>query len=68
MSPEEIINELEELEIIRERMRERNMIYQVGLKEDVAVYNEVPINTYYYIPYIEWDAIRSKYWKESSNG
>jgi len=54
MTFNEIINELEAIETVRQRLKERSMVYQCDAKEELARANKVPLNSYYYLPYDEW--------------
>jgi hypothetical protein len=55
-----IVKELEELEVLKARIKERAMIYQCEAKEEKARVAGLPLDTYYNLPYAEWVKISSK--------
>lgn len=67
MTVDEIQSELEELEQLRIALLRRSMVYQVDLKEEVARFNGVSEDTYYYLRYDKWDAIRTAYLKRRND-
>ena len=56
----ELTTELEEIEILKSRIKERSMIYQADLKESMARKSNVPLDSYYHLSYVEWAKIRDK--------
>jgi len=48
---------------IRKRINCRSMVYQAELKERVALHNSLPFNTYFLLPYPEWEPIMDEYLK-----
>jgi len=55
---ERLINELEEIEVLRTKIKERNFIYQIDLKEEKARSLNLPLNAFYELPYEKWAKIR----------
>ncbi len=56
----EIIQELEALETLKQRIKRRAMTYQVDLKEQIAKSRGLPISSYYDLTYQEWSKIRDE--------
>jgi hypothetical protein len=61
---EEITRELEGIEKLKERIKEREMIYQVDAKEEVAIAKGLPLTAYHNLSYKDWGAV----WKEYTKG
>lgn len=56
-----ITKELDQIESLKQKIKERAMVYQADLKEEVAKENGVPPETYFDLPYDEWEPIRTAY-------
>jgi len=61
---EEITRELEGIEKLKERIKEREMIYQVDAKEEAAIAKGLPRTAYHDLSYDDWGAV----WKEYTKG
>lgn len=53
-----ILRELEEIEEMKRRLKQRNMIYQADAKERAAARDGLAHDAYYHLPYAEWAKIR----------
>jgi hypothetical protein len=61
---DEIVEELEDMEPLRQELKQRAMIYQREDKEAAARWNGLAEDAYYHIPFVEWEPIRAKYMQE----
>lgn len=64
----EILQELESLEPIRQALKERAMIYQADLKDEVAKHFGLAAEKLYHMTYVDWDELRARYLKEKASG
>lgn len=60
---DKLINKLDSLERLRERIKADVMIYQAETKRDAARYFNLPVFAFYDLPYEEWAAVRTRYWQ-----
>lgn len=59
LSLSEVKVELEALEVLKQASRDRSMIYQCEAKEQLAISIGLPINSFYYLPYEQWQDVYS---------
>ena len=60
----EILQELESLEPIRQALKERAMLYQADLKDEVAKHFGMQPEELYHMAYAAWAELRTRYLKE----
>lgn len=53
-----LVPQLEHIEKLKLEVKRQAMIYQLGLKERAAALDGVPLDSYYYLPYDEWEKRR----------
>jgi len=58
MDFEQLTDCLEELRTLRQKIRQRSMLYQVDWKERQAIGEGKALDTYHHMPYVQWDHIR----------
>ena len=60
MTLNEIVDNLEDIQDMRDEIRRRAMVYQAERKEEAAKRDGKPADYYYYLSYQEWVAIRDR--------
>lgn len=51
---ETLVAQLEEVEAVKTRLKERSMIFQADAKEYAALLAGLPLDAYYHLPFAEW--------------
>lgn len=43
-----------------QKLKNRSMIYQISAKESLAKKHGLPLDTYYFLPFAQWAAVKDK--------
>lgn len=63
---DELFMLIAETNVLREKLRERTMIYQVDLKEEAALAFRRPLNHFYDWPYYRWERVRTAFLRKQT--